>query len=555
MLVLIGIGLLGGLITGISPCILPVLPVIVAGGAVSSDKRRPFMIIGGLVVSFTLFTLVGGTILSLLGLPQDLLRNLGIVMLLLLAAGLMIPAFGELIERPFARLGGRRQSTSGSGFVLGASLGLIFVPCAGPVLAAISVVAATHKVGFDTVALTLAYAVGASIPLLVFAVVAQRTAKGWKLIREHTPMVRRISGGILGITALAIALNLTAPLQTATPGYASSLQDKVGATGAGANALRSLTGSGARHFSTAGGTTHLADLGPAPQFSGIASWLNTPDDRPLNLKALKGKVVLVDFWTYSCINCQRTLPHVEAWYQRYRHQGLVVIGIHAPEFAFEHVRSNVINAASQLGVKYPIALDNNFATWNAYGNEYWPAEYLIDQEGRVRHTQFGEGDYGGTEAAIRTLLKQSHTSHLPAPTSLPDMTPTQQLTPESYLGYARATNEVGTPVVEDKEQTYQLPSSVPLNSLGLHGRWTVHSADAVSGPGAQLALHFQAAQVNLVLGGTGTVGISLDGHPTRTIQVSGTPNLYRILELPSLRDATVNLTFSPGVQAYDFTFG
>lgn len=563
MITLLGIGFLGGLITGISPCILPVLPVIVAGGAAeatTASRWRPYAIIGGLVASFTVFTLLGGSLLSLLGLPQDLLRDLGIVVLAALGVGLLVPKVGEWLELPFARLGARGQSGSGSGLVLGVSLGLIFVPCAGPVLAAIAVVSATHRVGLTTLLLTLAYALGASIPLLVFALVAQRTTKGWHALRAHMPVVRRVAGAVLAVTAVAIALNWTRPLQTSVPGYTSALENHVEGTASATRQLDALTGEHANRF--AAGQTIAAGalpmLGRAPGFTGITGWLNSPGDRPLSLASLRGKVVLVDFWTYSCINCQRTLPHVEAWYRAYKNRGLVVVGVHTPEFPFEYVVSNVKAAASQYGVNYPIAIDDNYGTWNAYNNEYWPAEYLIDQNGEVRHTDFGEGEYGQTEQDIRLLLDAGGAKSLPPATEVADRTPTAELTPETYLGYARQdlTSYVGSPVVDSRPAQYQPDGSVPPDERSLGGTWTVNQWEATADTsGSTIVVNYMADNVYLVLGGRGTVGVSVGGVHLKTITVGGVPDLYTLLSSPRYSSGIMRLTFSKGVQAFDFTFG
>jgi cytochrome c biogenesis protein CcdA/thiol-disulfide isomerase/thioredoxin len=557
MLTLLLVGFIGGLITGLSPCILPVLPVIVAGGATSTDRRRPYFIIAGLVATFSVVTLVSGSILSFLHLPQDLLRNVGIAMLLILALGLLVPAVGEWLEKPFARLGGSRQATSGSGFVLGASLGLLFVPCAGPVLAAISVVAATHRVGLTSIFLTLAYAIGTAIPLLIFAIVAQRTATGWKTLRSHTPMVRRVAGVILALTALAIAFNVTRPLQTAVPGYASAIENHIEGSPGAKKQLQQLSGEHTNKFaggqSTTAGT--LKELGDAPDFTGITAWLNTPGDKPLTLKQLKGKVVLVDFWTYSCINCQRSLPHVEAWYKDYAKDGLVVVGVHTPEFPFEHVVSNVKAASQQLGVDYPVAVDDNYGTWDAYNNEYWPAEYLIDQEGHVRYTAFGEGDYSTTESNIRALLTAGGAKDLPRGTDVANLTPTEESTPETYVGYDRQANFVGTATVNDKATNYALSNDIQEDESSLGGTWDVHKEEATAGANAKLAIYYMASDVYLVLGGQGTVTVSVGGKVTKTVTVSGIPNLYTLLSGPQSTSGLMTLSFSPGVQAFDFTFG
>jgi cytochrome c biogenesis protein CcdA/thiol-disulfide isomerase/thioredoxin len=598
---LVVVAFLGGLITGMSPCIVPVLPVVVAGGSSGTSRARPFLIIAGLVVSFSISELVGSSLLSALDLPQDFLFWLGIAMLSLLSLGLLIPALGQLMERPFARLGSSRYANKGGGFVLGLSLGLVFVPCAGPVLTAISVAAAHHHVGATSLLVTLFYALGAALPLLVFALIAQRATTGWSTLRAHLPAVRRVAGAVLAVTTLAIAFNLLHSIQTDIPGYTTALEDHVESTGSACTDLRQLTGEHVNQFaaanaklegkkatcsvtdsaSSSGGqlasgraapstttttTMHTAtyvpkksslpDLGRAPDFTGIVAWLNTPGNKPLTLAQLKGKVVLVDFWTYSCINCQRALPHVEGWYSDYKKDGLVVVGVSTPEFAFEHVVSNVQSAAGTLGIHYPIAVDNNYATWDAYNNEYWPAEYLIDPTGEVRAYDFGEGGYSTMESNIRSLLAANGVADLPARTDVPDKTPTSDvITPESYVGYGELDNEVGTTVADDKAITYTAPSTIPSNSLAFNGEWTDHKEEATAGADATLALRFTADDVYLVMGGTGTVGVSYNGRHLTTLTIAGIPKLYTLFSGSDLQSGVLTLTVSPGVEAYDFTFG
>jgi len=274
------------------------------------------------------------------------------------------------------------------------------------------------------------------------------------------------------------------------------------------------------------------------------------------LASLRGKVVLIDFWTYSCINCQRSLPHVEAWYARYHHDGFEVVGVHTPEFAFEHVVSNVASAAGQLKVDYPIAVDDDYGTWDAYKNEYWPAEYLIDATGHVRHAAFGEGDYGVTESLIRTLLFDANPKvNLPARTDVPDKTPMTQLTPESYLGYDHGLpNFDGTSISENQAAPYSFPGSLPEDYLALAGTWTVGPEKITSGANARLELAFMASHVYLVLGGTGTIKATVGSH-SQTIAVSGIPRLYTLVSSTNFEAGTLVLSFSPHVDAYDFTFG
>jgi thiol-disulfide isomerase/thioredoxin len=293
----------------------------------------------------------------------------------------------------------------------------------------------------------------------------------------------------------------------------------------------------------------------APNFTGIVSWFNTPGDKPLSLAQLKGKVVLVDFWTYSCINCQRSLPHVEGWYQDYKNDGLVVVGVSTPEFAFEHVVSNVRSAAGNLGIHYPVAIDNSYGTWDAYNNEYWPAEYLIDPTGQVRAYDFGEGGYSTMESNIRSLLTADGVAHLPPRTDVANKTPTVQTSPESYVGYSEIQYDVGTTVVHNEATVYHAPSTIPSESFAFNGTWTDHSQEATSGSNASIAMNFTADDVYLVMGGQGTVDVSFNGRHLTTLTVSGIPKLYTLFSGTSLQTGQLSLSFSSGVEAYDFTFG
>src|SRR5919202_1765304 len=442
MVLLLVIGFLAGVVTAISPCVLPVLPILLAGGA-AGGRGRPYAIIAGLVTSFVVFTLGAAWIIDRLGLPDDFLRNVALVLLFVVAATLLVPRLGELLERPFLRLTRRRPGATGGGFVLGASLGLVFVPCAGPILAYITVRAASENLNAKAVLLTVAYSLGAAVPMLLLALGGRGVSA-----RLRGPLVRPALGVVMALAGVAIVFDLDTKAQTALGGYTTSLQNWI----EGSRYVdRQLHGAGPRLVSAH--EAQLADYGRAPDFRGISHWLNTPGDRPLSLDALRGKVVLIDFWTYSCINCLRTLPHLEAWDREYRSKGLVIVGVHTPEFAFEHVLSNVRTNASRLGVRYPIALDNDYGTWDAYSNQYWPAEYLIDRSGHVRHVHFGEGSYEETERTIRRLLGVDK-----APlTRVADETPRGPLTPESYLGYLRLQNYDGYPaaVVRDRQTAYR----------------------------------------------------------------------------------------------------
>jgi cytochrome c biogenesis protein CcdA/thiol-disulfide isomerase/thioredoxin len=548
VILLVLIGFVAGVITAVSPCVLPVLPIALAGGA-AGERRRPYAIIAGLVASFTVFTLSASALLSALGLPQDTLRNLAIAMLFVVAATLLVPRLGLLVEQSLSRFSRRRGGDLGGGFLLGVSLGLVFVPCAGPVLATISVLAAQHRIGVETVFLTLFYALGTGVVLLAVAIGGQRVSRR---LRAGSGWFRPALGVIMAVSALAIVFNLDQTLQTSLGSYTSALQRHTEESATAGRRLADLQGGkSTRLRSGEKSDVGLSDYGKAPGFRGITAWLNTPDDRPLSLSRLRGRVVLVDFWTYSCINCIRTLPHLRAWYAAYRKDGFTIVGVHSPEFAFEHVLSNVRTAVHRLEVTWPVALDNDFATWTAYSNEYWPADYLVDRSGRIRAIHFGEGDYAGTEADIRALLGVSNRA-----ASVADSTPTGAITPETYLGADRLDPEryAGSHIVTGRRAIFRLAASVPPSSISYSDWWTLTGQYALAGPSARLELHFRARDVYIVLGGKGRVTTMLDGKPNGTIEVRS-DRLYTVLHSSQSRDGVLELSFSPGVRAYSFTFG
>jgi cytochrome c biogenesis protein CcdA/thiol-disulfide isomerase/thioredoxin len=567
---LVVIGFVAGIVAGISPCILPVLPVILVAGATTPGatrpaswraQARPVSVVAGLVISFSLLILAGSEILSALGLPSGFLRDAGIALLVAVGLGFLFPPLSALLERPFARITTHRQPDGkAGGFVVGLALGLVFVPCAGPILAAITVAGATHMVGWRAVFLTVAFGLGAAVPLLAVAAAGGQLTQRTKALRLHAPRVRQLSGVVVLAMALTIGLNTFSGLQRDVPGYTSALQNKIEGGSKVRKQLSALSGNVTKQNATlskcSSTATTLVDCGPAPNFAGITAWLNTPGGRPLTLAELRGKVVLIDFWTYSCINCQRSLPHVEGWYQDYAKDGFVVVGVHTPEFSFEHVVSNVRTEAASLGVKYPVAIDDNYTTWDAYDNEYWPAEYLIDAQGQVRHVDFGEGGYTDTERLIRQLLTAAHPGiTLPPPTDVANKTPTGEQNPETYVGYDNLQYLVPGPPVQDKPAVYQYPSTLPLGGLGWSGTWTDNLQEATAGTDARMELGFLAHDVYLVIGGSGTLHVSIDGKPTQTLHVSGVPKLYTLFHAAASTTGTLSFTASPGIQAYDFTFG
>ena len=560
---LVLIGLVGGIITGLSPCVLPVLPVVLLGGGsagpdtgpdTESARRRPYLVVLGLTLSFAVFTLFGSLILASLHLPDDAIRWLGLALLVLVGLGLLVPPLGHLIERPFYRFPQRAVGTGRNGFLLGIALGAVFVPCAGPVLAAITVAGATGHIGLRTIGLTLGFAVGTAIPLLAFALAGRGLTQRLGTFRRHQGAFRAVSGVVVIVLAVALTFNLSDIIQRDIPNYLEAVGNslekgaKAAPQGSGSVSLQAC------QTAAMYGGSGLEKCGPAPAFSGIQQWLNTPGGEPVSLASLKGKVVLVDFWAYSCINCQRELPHVEAWAKDYASDGLEVIGVHTPEYAFEHVPSNVAAGVRRLGLTFPVALDNSYGTWNAYDNQSWPAGYLIDATGQIRHISIGEGDYGGEEQLIRQLLSAAHPGiALPRATDVPDTTPDDAAqTPETYLGAERQQGYHGsTPYVSGQ---FAPPATVPANSFALAGTWTIGQESITAGQGAGITLAFHASKVYLDVGGTGTLTVSAGGT-SKVIRVFGAPDIYTVATEQPAGDGTVTIRLSPGLAAYSFTFG
>jgi cytochrome c biogenesis protein CcdA/thiol-disulfide isomerase/thioredoxin len=564
------IGLAGGLITGISPCILPVLPVILlSGGAQSArgengqrlaSRWRPYLVIAGLVVSFSLVTLVGSLLLGLLNLPQDVLRWAGLVVLALIGIGLIVPRFEELLEKPFAWIPRRSVGTEGNGFLLGFALGAVYVPCAGPVLAAITVAGSTGRIGVETVVLTVSFAIGAAAPLLAFALAGRRMAERLAAFRRRQRGIR-IAGGVVMIAlAVGLAFNLPQLLQRLVPDYTAQLQEQLAGSDEVTEALNlgGLVNDENRQLDQCtNGAPELESCGTAPSIKGIDTWYNTADGAAVDLADFHGQVVLVDFWAYSCINCQRSIPHVVAWDEAYRDAGLQVVGIHSPEYAFEKEPRNVEAGIGSFGIGYPVGLDNSLATWTNYRNRYWPAHYLIDAEGTVRHIAFGEGHYDRTEQLIRELLQDADPRvELPAATDLADDTPgAGATTPETYLGTTKQVNFAGDEEYARATTSFAFPDRQAADSFALEGEWSLDTQSITpAAAGASIRLEYTAREVRVVLGGEGEVVIR-DGDREERIDVTGVPRSYAVSETDSIGSGSVTVEVGPGVDAYSFTFG
>ncbi len=545
MLILILFAFLGGIVTILSPCILPILPIVLSG-SVTGGKRRPLGVVTGFILSFTFFTLFLSSIVRSTGLSADSLRTVAVVVIAFFGLSLLIPALQTMTEKLFSRLsalGPKGQTGDGfvSGVLVGLSLGLIWTPCVGPILASIITLAATSTVGGNAVIITLAYATGTAIPLLAITLGGRNLLTSHPWLIKNTVRIQRTFGVLMLITALFIFNSWDRKFQTFIlekfPNYGTGLT-KLEDNAIVQKQLQSLKEGGPM-------LTDLlrSDYGNAPEFIASGEWLNT---KPLTMNELRGKVVLVDFWTYTCINCIRTLPYIKSWWEKYKDKGLVIVGVHTPEFEFEKNSDNVKRAVKDFGLTYPIMQDNEYATWQAYDNHFWPAKYLVDKNGKIRYTHFGEGDYDKTEKMIQDLLAETG-----AIIDESISNPTYQIearSPETYLGQTRGDySRITTTGSFTKSEEYTNPQT-----------------------GATLTYRFDAMQVFLVMrpkktGASAKIKVTLDNKEVGTfagddvkngIVTVDTDRLYKLITLPSGGPHILKLEFLDGnAELYAFTFG
>jgi cytochrome c biogenesis protein CcdA/thiol-disulfide isomerase/thioredoxin len=595
MIVLLGFALLAGAGTALSPCVLPVLPALLSAGGVGG-RRRPLGIVLGLSITFTV-TIVGvAKVVDGVGLGSDPLRDVAIVVLLAFGVALLLPSVTARIEAPLSRLARLGPRTTGdglrSGLLVGGALGFVYTPCASPILAAvISVSAASGK----TIAIALAYALGSALVLLALTLGGRRLLDRVRRAGRG-PQLQRALGAIMILTAVAILTNLDVNFDQFVAQHipdvnlTASLECSSSVTGrlhqisgrqpkfAPANGSSTCGGSAggvrpaaknASQASLLADARSLKELGAAPEFTETQDWFNTPGGAPLTLSSLHGHVVLVDFWTYTCINCIRTLPYLKAWDATYRGQGLTVVGVETPEFSFERDAGNVANAVKQFGLRYPVVQDNDMGTWNAYGNQYWPADYLIDANGQVRYATFGEGDYAQTETAIRALLAEAGHDVGGKSHATGVIVPSQEATPETYLGTARAQGWVDAPKAGTHDYGSSPPADLALNDFVYSGTWKIAAQPATAVADAGIDVEFQARNVYLVLSSAGgrplPVRVLLDGRPISAVDAGADVHggvvtvrgerLYTLVSLPHDARHRLSLRLAPGVTGYAFTFG
>ncbi len=599
MVVLLAFAFVSGIITILSPCILPVLPIVLSGG-VGGGKARPFGVVAAFVVTFTVFTLTLSAVVQLLGIPPDTLRVVAVVLLVIFGFVMVVPWLRDRFELLASRLtsGSRSNAPGGkrsggwagfwSGIPVGFSLGVVWTPCVGPIMASVISLALTQRVDGGSVLITLAYSLGTAIPMLLVMFGGRALLNRVPGLSRNMANIQKAFGVLMILVGVGIGFGWDRQVQTALlrafPAYGSGLtaieQNSLVKRALDARAPERAQDSGSMVFSGAGDLDPkdgvLGDYGEAPPFVAAGPWYNTSGlaeasssggstgSAPLTLADLRGKVVLVDFWTYSCVNCVRTLPYLKAWYKAYKDEGLVIVGVHTPEFEFERVPKNVKTAIKTLGIDWPVVQDNTYDEWNAYGNRFWPAHYFIDAKGRVRYFHFGEGSYDVSERVIQSLLREAG-ANPSGIVSKPDVV-NYARTPETYLGYTRGRGFVSaTSPVPDEPADYA-PAHPPENGeWSLAGRWTITGEYVAPASAGTLRLGFDAKNVFLVVqpGRTdGTITVLVDGKQAgETADVKDgvvTPTesrLYQLVDLPKPGAHQLELEVTGGLRLFAFTFG
>ena len=573
MLLLSFFAFLSGIVTILSPCILPVLPIVLSGSV--GGKRKPLGVVLGFVLSFSLFTLVLSTLVQILNIPANTLRIAAVVVIGVFGLILLVPklqiAFEMLASRAVKSGSGRsNRSGFGGGIAVGAGLGLLWTPCVGPIMASVISLAISRQVDGGTVVIILSYSLGTAIPMFTVMIGGRRLIQRFPKLMQNTGRIQRVFGAIMLTAALLIGFGLDRRFQ-------SFILDVFPNYGTGLTTLENLESVQEALEKRAGRNQNdpeelswksppedgrLGDYGMAPEILTDGAWLNSP---PLTMEELRGKVVLVDFWTYSCVNCVRTLPYLRSWHDRYADDGLVIIGVHSPEFAFERNENNLRKAMNELNVTWPVVQDNNFIQWRSYNNRYWPAHYFIDASGRIRYYHFGEGEYKQSERIIRKLLEESGSSPERG-LAVSEGEASRSRTPETYLGYGRTEGFLSEDLRVKEEPVDYLRGHEPENGeWNLEGTWTIRRDFIESEDEGVLELGYHARQVFLVvepLDKDIRIEVRVDGEISENtadvrggVLFPGESRLYELVNQPQSDGHTLRLEVTGAVRFYAFTFG
>ncbi len=582
MIILILFAFLAGIATILSPCILPVLPVVLSGsvGFNQESKLKPYGVVIGFVLSFTFFTLFFSTLVKYFGIPTDILRITAIGLITIFGFILIIPSLQKVFEKIFTRLARFMPATTGksgfsAGLLLGLSIGILWTPCVGPILASVISLAIIGEVTLNAVFITLAYSMGTAIPMFFIIVGGRNALQKVPWLTRNLANIQRLFGVLMILTALAIALDYDRKFQTFIlvkfPNYGTGLtklednklvQRQLVNVGEGFS--KQVQNTGEETIVDGEGKEVLPKLGQAPELIPGGEWFNS---KPLKLSELRGKVVLLDFWTYSCINCQRTFPYLRSWWEKYNEKGLVIIGVHSPEFEFEKDVKNVAKAIDDFGLKYPVVQDNDFRTWRAYNNRYWPAKYIIDHEGYVRYTHFGEGKYDETELVIQTLLMEAGLTAERQKVDNPKYT-TYARTPELYLGFSRMKNFASPEdILANELGSYTKPEKVPDNFFAWDGEGLISEEYTNPKQGVSLHLNFESKEVFLVMNPKGEesrIRVFVDGEvqylgndvDSEGVVTIDSDSLYKLIKLEQPGRHLLRIEFlDDNTEVYAFTFG
>lgn len=524
-----------GFVLIISPCILPILPIIFST-SIQGSKKRPYGVILGFIATFILLTFFSRSLLTIIKIDWNIIRNISFALLILSGIIMISDRLTEKFDLLSQRLAGvgsswkifnQPQAGFASGVLFGSLIGIIWTPCAGPILAAIILQIILQKTNLASFITILSFGIGVAIPMLLIAIFGRKIIENFSFLKKHAVLIRKILGGIiiLSVLYMIFGYRITFSTEETNKSYLQS---------------QKLIHPIAKPYSM-------------PKIEGITAWINS---NPISMAQLKSKVILIDFWTYSCINCIRTLPYLKSWYQKYHDKNFIIIGIHSPEFDFEKDLRNVKDAVKNLGIKYPVALDNDFVTWQNFSNMFWPAHYLIDQNGRVVYRHFGEGDYDALENNIRFLLGMNAMSMREVKTSsLPQ-------TPETYLGYERSDRlESPESIQRDLSKKYSYPERLSKDAWALSGNWIINNQHITSdSKPAAIKLHFRAKKVYAVMGSNSNrpiaVQLLLNNNLSQRALKVKEHDLYTLIDEKTFADGILELiALTPGLEIYTFTFG